>query len=134
MAGYNLFYNGAPLLYSLLLSIQLSERTIKEKLKALPPELTISFSAIHSNILTSSVTFTNLHIQLQPYMQLSNRYDLYTNQLNVKGIAFLKILLGKTVAANDLQLGKTEITLDSMLLSKKDSAQACTVRLRSNFV
>src|SRR4051794_24187092 len=81
------------------------ERTIKEKLKALPPGLTISFSTIHSNILSSSITFTNLHLQLQPYKQLFNHHDLYTKQLHVNGIALLRLLWGKTVAVNDLQLG-----------------------------
>src|SRR4051794_7161190 len=65
-------------------------RLIKEKLKALPPELTINFSTIHSDILSSSITFTNLHLQLHPYKQLSNNYELYTSQLNVNGTALLK--------------------------------------------
>ncbi len=101
----------------------LVERVIKEKLKALPSELTINYSTIHSDILSSSITFTNLQTQLRPYKQLNNHYNLYTSKLDVKGITLLKILLGKPVTVNELRFGKTEIKLNSLLLLKKDSAQ-----------
>src|SRR6476469_6580279 len=71
------------------------ERVIKEKLNALPSGLTTNYSTIHSDILSSSITFTNLQIQLRPYKQLNNHYNLYTSKLDVKGISLLKILFGK---------------------------------------
>ena len=108
---------------------------IKQRLQSLSPSLHVTYSSIHSNILTASVSFDNLEIRFVPYPTLPGRQHTFQFvHASIKSINFFKILFGKKFSAGGIYLKKGNILVDSFLLDKKDSAQAQTVeQLKTSF-
>ena len=100
------------------------QKKIRQQLKDISPALQINFSAIHTNIFASSVSFDSLDINFTPYKNRpQNKHHLYFPKASVTGIHFLKFLFSKKLAANNLFLEEGTLQIDSFLIEKKDSVQ-----------
>jgi len=98
---------------------------IRRQFTAMSPFLTVEFSKVHANILSSSVSFDNLDINFIPYKnQQQAKHHLHFPVVSMNGISFLKFLFNKNLEATELLLANGSIQLDSFLLDKKDSAQS----------
>jgi hypothetical protein len=99
-------------------------RRISQQLQSLSSSIQISYSSVHCNLLTASVSFDELEINFIPYKNLpASRHTLHFLHASLKGINFFKLLFSKKFSVNRLRLEKGDILLDQFLLAKKDSAQ-----------
>src|SRR6185295_16239378 len=78
---------------------------IRQQFTAMSPFLTVEFSKVHANILSSSVAFDNLDVNFIPYKnQQQYKHRLHFQLVSMNGISFLKFLLNKKLEASELLL------------------------------
>jgi hypothetical protein len=97
---------------------------IRQQLTDLSPALQIKFTSLHTDILTSSVSFDSVDINFTPYKSQQNKHHLSFAKATLNGISFFSFLFHKKLRADNFLASKGNIRLDSFLLEKKDSTQS----------
>jgi hypothetical protein len=101
------------------------QKKIRQQFTRLPPAMQIKFSAIHTNILSSSISFDSLDLGFTPYPgRQQNQHRVRFSKVSVNGVRFFKILFNKQFVAEKLRFEDGNIQLDQFLIDKKDSLQS----------
>jgi len=105
------------------------QNKIAKSLHDLAPGIQSSYSAIHVNLLASSVTVDSLQLIFIPDSALQqHRHSIYFQQASLSGIDFLKVIFSQQLFISNVNLEKAQIKLDQYLLDKKDSAQQAILK------
>jgi hypothetical protein len=100
------------------------QHKVSEKLQHLSPKLKISYSSIKSNLITSSLSLSNLTIDYIPdSSNHQHEHSLHFSGVELNSVNFLMILFRRTLSINTLKLSDGEVNLDGFLMNKKDTAQ-----------
>lgn len=100
------------------------QKKINQQLTSLSPALQIKYKSLHTDILSSSISFDSVDINFTPYdKRQQNSHHLSFSKVSLSGIRFFSFLFHKKLNAHDLLAMDGNIRLDSFLLEKKDSAQ-----------
>ncbi len=100
----------------------------RQTLRQFSSNTQVSFSSVHANLYSSSLSVTGLTIHYKPYgTQPQHQHEVYFSNISLTGVSFLKILFNKKLVARMLDVDGGDIKLDSFLIAKKDSAQTITV-------
>ncbi len=100
------------------------ENKVRENLDQLSPIVKVSFSAVHANLFTSSLSISDLAIQFNPdTTDKQHQHFFYFPKAEFAGISFLKVIFKQELSINKLKLESGKIKLDESILDKKDSVQ-----------
>ena len=101
------------------------QNKVRQKLQELSPFLHVSFSSIHSGVLSSSLSINNLNIVYKPDSNNDqHRHLFYFPAVSFTGVNFFKLLFNKEFSVNKIRFEKGAVKLDQFLLNKKDSAHS----------
>lgn len=97
------------------------EQKIKSQLSALAPYANVSFTAAHANLFKFSLSMQGLNIAFHADTTIiQHAHTIQFKDAEFIGINFFKILFNKKLGISTLKLAGGTITLDSLLLYKKD--------------
>lgn len=123
-----LLYGGVGILVILVIANVALNRIIQHKvsetLQQLPPGVKVNFTAIKSNLFTSTLSLDSVSIDYTPdSSQRQHQHTLRFPAVELTGISFLKMLFHRTLSINNMKLSNGDVNLDEFLLKKKDSLQ-----------
>lgn len=102
----------------------LIQKKVRQQFAALGPNVQIRCSAVHANLLNSSVSFDSLGVHFIPYKsKFQNKHEAFFTHVSIKGIHFLKFLLYKKLEATSLSFDNGTVRLDEYLMNKADDVQ-----------
>lgn len=122
------------LLATSLILDSLIRKKIREQLTTLSASISIKFSRLHVRLLSGTVSFDSLEIDLMPDSDHpQNRHVLNFRQASIENISFTKFLLQKKITARNLLLEDGSLYLDDLLLRKDDSLKAIVGKIKWPF-
>src|SRR5437773_4223251 len=95
-------------------------KKIQQQLQALSPVFRINYSSIHTNLFASAITLNDLNIVFTHDSTKKEFSELHFSKARITDINFLKFA-SKNLSVNKVELDDADISLDSLLLEKKDS-------------
>jgi hypothetical protein len=108
--------------------IVIIDRMIRNKviqqLQQLEPAVHITYSDLHTDIFSSTLSLDNLTVQVHPSSKNTHQHVLYIRHLLITGIHYLKLASAKDLVVKSIQLDSSDIQLDQLLLDNTDSAKA----------
>lgn len=95
-----------------------------QQLQQLEPAVHITYSSLHTDIFSSTLSLDNLTIQVHPLSKDTHQHALHIRHLRITGIHYFKLASAKDLVVNTIQLDSSDIQLDQLLLDNADSAKA----------
>lgn len=98
----------------------LVKSTIRKRLDLLSPAVKVSYSSIHTNLFTLSLSLRDLVVRFSPdTSDKQHGHSLKSSNIEFRGINFFKVIFNKKLSIGQLKFEKADIYLDQFLLSKK---------------